>query len=370
MKIILLILFLFIFNNSFVYSNNIDYSVKEIYPGDTTKFDSTNNTNIYPVNIFYEFLGSSIWMSLNYQQTIFSKKNYSLDFLTGINNWEFGAIDFVYVYYLINSHFFLLNRFSNKTKRFFIEFGPGFKLESFSDYRSLKYDISWNTSIMKVFKNNLFVKFNTTFSTNFFHKRPEDPNSEATLTYGYAFFPIGISIGYRFADDKPVVSNNIKTNMPRNIIGINSIIGLNYERLLYKKNNNGLYFSINPNFYVYKKYNLSEKYGYLLFERNFINYVQQVKPNISTEFGIGFTYYKEKFSIFKNMFSMNTNEINLNMGIRIMPMNHFIIKVNYSPIIWASNENIRYLDQFIYYQLDQTSYFFFSVFFITLGYAW
>ena len=106
MRKILLILFLFIFNNSFIYSNNIDYSGKRIHPGDTTKVDSIKSINIRPVNIFYELLGSSIWMSLNYQQTIFSKKRYTLDFLTGINNWEFIEFD------ITNSHYFLLNRFS------------------------------------------------------------------------------------------------------------------------------------------------------------------------------------------------------------------------------------------------------------------
>jgi len=366
MRKILLILFLFIFNNSFIYSNNIDYSGKRIHPGDTTKVDSIKSINIRPVNIFYELLGSSIWMSLNYQQTIFSKKRYTLDFLTGINNWEFSEFD------IINSHFFLLNRFSNKTKRFFIEFGPGLKLGGSLGDRRLGYDISWSTSIMKVFKNNLFIKFNTTFSTSFLYKIPEDPNSEATFTYGYASFPIGLSFGYRFADDNiNKILNNIKTVLPRNVIGINSILGLSYERLLYQKNNNAWYLSVNPNFYVFKKYDVSEKTGFLLLDRNFINYVQQVKSLISTEFGLGFTYYKEKFSIFDKIFSINTNQINLNMGIRIMPINHFIIKINYSPAIWASNYNLTYNHNFIYNQLDQNhDYQVANKFFITLGYAW
>jgi hypothetical protein len=154
-------------------------------------------------------------------------------------------------------------------------------------------------------------------------------------------------------------------------MGINSILGLSYDRLIFKKYNHALYLSVNPNFYVLKKYDISEKTGFTLFDRNFINYVQQINSTFNTEFGIGYTYYEEKFSIFDEMVSINTNLINMNMGIRIMPTNHFIIKINYSPAIWASNYNFTYNYNYLYNQLDKNhDYQIANKFFITLGYAW
>lgn len=363
---VITVLLIAFFNNSF-YAKNEDYLKKSIQQMDPIKVDTTKKSCVYPVNIFYELLGSSVFMSLNYQQTVFFKNRYTLDFLTGINNWEFSEFDFV------NSHYFLLNRFSNKSQRFFIEFGPGLKLGGSLGERKLGYDFSWNTSIMKVFRNNIFFKFNTTFSLSFLYRIYQDPNSEATFYYGYASFPIGLSIGYRFNGNKKQSgkNSNSKLELPKNMIGINSILGINYERRLFKKNNHALYFVIVPNFYVFKKFDISEKTGYLLYNRSFINYVQQIDPLISTELGVGNTYYKEKFSVFDKMYSANTNQINLNMGIRISTLSHFLIKINYSPVIWASNYNLTYKTNFIYNQLDQNHFYKIAdKFFITLGYVW
>jgi len=367
MRKVLLILFLSVFFSKSFYAKKKDCLNIKIQPVDSIGIDSSKNTNVHPVKIFYELLGSSVWMSLNYQQTIFSKNRYSLDFLTGINNWEFSEFD------ITNSHYFLLNRFSNKSKSFFIEFGPGFKLGGSLGERKLGYDFSWNTSIMKVFQNNLFIKFNTTFSLSYFYKLYSDPNNEATYSYGYASFPIGLSLGYRFGNSKTSSNKNknIEAELPKNIIAVNSILGLSYERLIFRKNNNALYLSVNPNFYVFKKYDVSEKTGFILLDRNFINYVQQINLAISTELGVGHTYYKEKFSIYDEMFTINTSQINLNMGIRIIPLNHFIIKINYSPAIWASNYNLTYNYNYIYNQLNHHhDYQIANKFFITLGFSW
>ncbi|GAB4447850.1 MAG: hypothetical protein Fur0028_02820 [Bacteroidales bacterium] len=360
-KIFLVVLFLILSSKSIYSNTKFDNKI------DSVQSDSINKVHVLPVNIFYELLGSSVWMSLNYQQTLFSKNRYSLDFLTGINNWEFSEYDFV------NSHYFLLNRFSNKSRRFFIEFGPGFKLGGSLGERKLGYDFSWNTSIMKVFRNNMFFKFNTTFSLSYLYIITQDPNSEATFYYGYASFPIGFSLGYRFNERKSQRNekNEQKMVLPKNLIGINSILGLSFDRLLLRKKNHALYLSVNPNFYVFKKFDVSEKTGYLLLNRSFINYVQQIDPLISTEFGLGNTYYYEKFSVFDKMLSINTSQINLNLGIRIMPSHHSIIKINYSPAIWASNYNLTYNDNFIYYQLNQNRrHKIADKFFITLGYTW
>lgn len=349
------------------YANNEYYLKKSIQLIDSINVDTSKKSYVLPVNIFYEFLGSSVWMSLNYQQTLFSKNRYSLDFLTGINNWEFSEYDFA------NSHYFLLNRFSNKSQRFFIEFGPGFKLGGSLGERKLGYDFSWNTSIMKVFKNNMFFKFNTTFSLSYLYKIAQDPNSEATFYYGYASFPIGLSFGYRF-NEKSNLKNKIneqKRVLPKNFIGINSILGVSYDRLLLMKKNHALYLSVNPNFYVFKKFDVSEKTGYLLLNRCFINYVQQIDPLISTEFGLGNTYYYEKFSVFNLIFSESTHQVSLNFGVRLMLHKRFVLKLNYSPAIWASNYNFTYNNNFIYNQLDQNyGYQVANKFFITLGYAW
>jgi hypothetical protein len=344
--------------NSFAVNRNIILN-------DTVKTDSIKMGEEHPVNIFYELLGSSVWMSLNYQQTIFARKYYSLDFLVGINNGEFSEFDFA------NSHFFLLNRFLNKSRRFFVEFGPGFKLGGSIGERKLGYDFSWNTSIMKVFKNNLFIKFNTTFSLSYLYKLYQNHNNEATYSYGYASFPIGLSFGYRFLENNKSLSSNGILDFSKNIISINSILGLGYERLLYKFSNNALYLSINPNFYVFKKYDVSEKAGYYIFDRNFINYVQQINPIISTEFGVGNTYYQERFSVLDRMFSFSTNQINLNIGIRIVPYNHFIIVFNYSPALFASNYNYTYNCNYVYNQLNRNhNYKIANKFFISIGYAW
>jgi hypothetical protein len=238
--------------------------------------------------------------------------------------------------------------------------------------RKLGYDFSWNTSIMKVFRNNMFFKFNTTFSLSYLYKIAQDPNSEATFYYGYASFPIGISIGYRFNErnSKRNEKNERKMVLPQNFIGINSILGLNYDRLLLRKNNHAIYLSVNPNFYVFKKYDISKKTGYLLLNRSFINYVQQINSLISTEFGLGNTYYYEKFSVFNVMFSKSTNQISLNLGVRLTLHEHFILKFNYSPAIWASNYNFTYNNNFIYNQLDLNhDYDIANKFFVTFGYS-
>jgi len=109
----------------------------------------------------------------------------------------------------------------------------------------------------------------------------------------------------------------------------------------------------------------------LLRNRSFINYVQQIDPLISTEFGLGNTYYNEKFSLFNKMFSESTHQVSLNFGVRLMLHERFILKLNYSPAIWASNYNLTYNINFIYNQLDQNHlYKIADKFFITLGYVW
>ncbi|NSW46417.1 MAG: hypothetical protein HPY79_11445 [Bacteroidales bacterium] len=338
----------------------------KLQPADSMVMDSSKKTNIYPANIFYELLGSSILMSLNYQQTLFSRNRYSLDFLTGINNFEYSEFDFA------NSHFFFLNRFSNKSRKFFFEFGPGFKLGGSLGEKKLGYDFSWNTSIMKVFNNNIFFKINTTFSLSYLYKLPEDPNSEATFYYGYASFPLGLSIGYRFNNKSLLNSSfyNEELTLPKNLIGINSIMGLSYERLLYSFKNHGLYLSVNPNIYVFKKYDISNKYGHNLFMRNFINYVQQINPVTSTEFGVGHIYYHERFSIFDEFFYESSHQISLNMGLRVTTARRFIMKFNYSPSIWASNYNFTYNINYFYYNLTNgyRRFLIANKFFITFGY--
>jgi hypothetical protein len=74
-KIFLIVALLILFSKSIYSNTKFDNKI------DSVQSDSLNKVHVLPVNVFYELLGSSVWMSFNYQQTLFSKNRYSLDFL-------------------------------------------------------------------------------------------------------------------------------------------------------------------------------------------------------------------------------------------------------------------------------------------------
>jgi len=163
----------------------------------------------------------------------------------------------------------------------------------------------------------------------------------------FVFF--GLNFGYRFSESVRLRTGKVMPvyiyQLPKNSITINNMAGVGYERLLFHRRNHGFYAAISTDFSRFKRfrsygfYTLSTREGHYLYAMAGLNYVQKYNPYISSEMGIFHANYEQKFDLNGQWYYEKTRIIGLNIGVRWEPLKHLLVKINFVPPIWASNQN-------------------------------
>jgi len=355
--------------------------------------DSISNTS--NITLFGQLLGTCSETSLNYQQILYRKNNYSLAIQTGGNNIEFynnfntaglvtnslflkglyliGFVNFGEMYvdnHYYQHHIFLLNRFSYLNNRILLESGPCIyyinayeknktimkKSEIYTPLLKLSIEIAiskkWSleaSSVLLLNKN--IVKYSQKVESDIFMIYPSRyENSKIYSTYA-------IGLHYHFI---PKISNSTNNpgnelyTIPKNSLYFNFMnLGFGYERVIFGKNNNYLLWLLNPSILPYKRFEISEKRGVHVMVNSFINYVYKLNKCLATEVGVGYSWNYSSFSIFDDIFSEHSYKYKSNIGLRINKGKHILIKINYSPTIYNNfNYNLEHIKNFHYMRIN------------------
>lgn len=314
----------------------------KLYAGDKSN-DSLTIKEKKMSCVYVDFGGTSPWLSVNYQQTIFSKKKYSLDLATGLSN-RFVETN------IFQNHWYLLNSFSYKNILF--EIGLGLKFSNFyDDNDNIISGIKTESDLMfqLAFRYNISKRFFIRCSA---YEKIYDlsPNYTSYFydyynrhTHGiiqqFPYFPVSISVGFTSELSKKNTYQSLYKNS-KNALFFNILnYSFGYERRLLKKNEHYLFASYQNIIIPYKRYYESNKRG-LFYALNFsLNYSFSYTPSFAPIVGISYVHIYNKFSVLNQFLYEKADYLRSNIGIKIALYKNIFATMNYNPIIKLFNDN-------------------------------